>query len=464
MPTTQVLDDWAKKANMEENSEKVIAHKGDKNGDETDLFTRAEVSNLMKIIRNGLTESSNLNCVVQRDNPESPLHSVKSFEALHLKEQILRGVYAMGFNKPSKIQETALPALLADPPQNMIAQSQSGTGKTVAFIVAMVSRVDPSLNYPQVLCLAPTYELAIQIGEEAAYITQFCPEVKIKYVVRGEETPSKVTEHILIGTPGKMMDWSVKYKVFDIRKIKVFVLDEADVMIDIQGHHDQCIRIHKLLPKSCQMMFFSATYDQEVMDFAEFIVPNPIIIRLKREQESLDNIKQYVVRCSNHDSKYQAIKNIYGGVSIGQAIIFCHTRKNAAWLAAKMVTDGHAVTLLSGDLTVEQRLRILDRFRFGTEKVLISTNVLSRGIDVEQVTIVVNFDMPLDAHGKPDCESYLHRIGRAGRFGKYGIAINLVDSDESMKVCRTIEQHFQKKMHLLNTENPDDIEKMESGN
>lgn len=468
--------DWAKKAEDQEisNLVKKIELSQDKKGnaqnneeeekpsdEQADTASPADASLLMKIIRKGLVESKQ-DLEIQRKDPSSPLYSVKTFEALHLKPELLKGVYAMGFNAPSKIQETALPTLLADPPQNMIAQSQSGTGKTAAFVLAMLSRVDPTKNYPQVVCLSPTYELAIQTGEVAARMAQFCPEIKLKFAVRGEEVEkgAKLTDHIIIGTPGKIMDWGIKYKVFDLKKIKVFVLDEADVMIDTQGHHDQCIRIHKQLPKTCQMMFFSATYEKEVMEFAQYIVPNPIIIRLLREQESLDNIKQYYVRCKNQDEKYQAIQNIYGGITVGQAIIFCHTRKTAGWLAGKMSSDGHSVGVLSGDLNVEQRLAVLDRFRAGLEKVLITTNVLSRGIDVEQVTIVVNFDLPMDANGKADCETYLHRIGRTGRFGKNGIAINLVDSEKSMNICRTIENHFRKKISLLDAENSDEIEKI----
>lgn len=431
--------------------------------DEPEAFNPADASLLMKIIRKGLVESKQ-DLEVQRKNPMSPLYSVKTFEALHLKPELLQGVYAMGFNAPSKIQETALPTLLAEPPQNMIAQSQSGTGKTAAFVLAMLSRVNPTKNYPQVICLSPTYELAIQTGEVAAKMAKFCPEIKLRYAVRGEEISkgSKLTDHIIIGTPGKLLDWGIKFRAFDLKKISVFVLDEADVMIATQGHQDQCIRIHKQLSSSCQMMFFSATYEREVMEFAEYIVANPIVIRLAREQESLDNIKQYYVKCRNQDEKYQAISNIYGVITVGQAIIFCHTRKTAGWLSGKMSQDGHSVAVLSGDLTVEQRLAVLDRFRAGLEKVLITTNVLSRGIDVEQVTIVVNFDLPTDQQGRADCETYLHRIGRTGRFGKNGIAINLVDSDRSMAICRAIESHFQKRIQLLDAENSDEIEKIGS--
>lgn len=432
-----------------------------KSEESEEQISPAEKSLLQKIIRKGLVETTK-DLEIQRKDPTSPLYSIKTFEALHLKPALLKGVYAMGFNAPSKIQETALPTLLADPPQNMIAQSQSGTGKTAAFVLAMLSRVDPNKNYPQVLCLSPTYELAIQTGEVAAKMSQFCPEIRLKYAVRGEEIArgAKITDHIIIGTPGKVLDWAIKFRFFDLRKISVFVLDEADVMIATQGHQDQCIRLHKLLPPTCQMMFFSATYESAVMEFAELIVSNPLIIRLLKEEESLDNIKQYYVKCKNMEEKYTAITNIYGVITIGQAIIFCHTRKTAGWLAEKMSKDGHAVAVLSGDLTVEQRIAVLDRFRAGLEKVLITTNVLARGIDVEQVTIVVNFDLPMDQERRADCETYLHRIGRTGRFGKSGIAINLIDSSHAMELCKDIEKHFGKKIHYLDAEDADEIEKI----
>ena len=229
----------------------------------------------------------------------------------------------MGFNAPSKIQETALPTLLADPPQNMIAQSQSGTGKTAAFVLAMLSRVNTSLKHPQVLCLSPTLELALQIGEVASKMSQFCPDLTIRFAVRGEEIArgSKITENIIIGTPGKVLDWSIKFKFFDLKKITVFVLDEADVMIATQGHQDQSIRIHKNLGPHCQMLLFSATYDQAVMDFAENIVPNPVTIKLRREEESLDNIKQYYVNCDTPEAKYRSIANIYGVITIGNYFV-----------------------------------------------------------------------------------------------------------------------------------------------
>ncbi|XP_071494297.1 ATP-dependent RNA helicase DDX19A-like [Diadema antillarum] len=422
----------------------------------------AEASLLNKALHSRLihdTTSSQLE--VQQKDPNSPLHSVKSFDQLRLKDALLKGVYDMGFNAPSKIQETALPLLMAEPPKNMIAQSQSGTGKTAAFVLTMLSRVDND-QYPQALCLAPTYELALQIGKVVEEMGKHLHGVHIRYAVRGQRVGrgEKVTQQIVIGTPGTMLDWCIKFRSIDLSRIKVFVLDEADVMIATQGHQDQSIRIQKKLPTTCQMMLFSATYDNSVMKFAETVVPDPIVIRLRREEESLSNIKQYYVLCANKEEKAESLSNIYGAITIGQAMIFCQTKRTASWLAERMTREGHAVALLSGDLTVDQRVAVLTRFRDGKEKILITTNVMARGIDIEQVTVVVNFDLPVDMDGRADCETYLHRIGRTGRFGKSGLAINFVDGARTMAVMEKIQEHFGRKIERLSTDDVDEIERI----
>ncbi|XP_055515553.1 ATP-dependent RNA helicase DDX19A isoform X1 [Leucoraja erinacea] len=244
-----------KEANVKQDpSDKVEkTNKPDKSGDnadvkpdEDDREDKAAQSLLNKLIRSNLVQSSHQVEVLQRD-PNSPLYSVKSFEELHLKKDLLQGVYGMGFNRPSKIQETALPMMLAEPPQNLIAQSQSGTGKTAAFVLAMLSRVDLSQRHPQCLCLSPTYELALQTGQVIEQMGKFSPDIKLAYAVRGNrlEKGQRISEQIVIGTPGTVMDWCTKLRFIDTKKIKVFVLDEADVMIATQGHQDQSIRIQK---------------------------------------------------------------------------------------------------------------------------------------------------------------------------------------------------------------------------
>ncbi|XP_007118141.1 ATP-dependent RNA helicase DDX25 [Physeter macrocephalus] len=428
---------------------------------EEDRVELAANSLLNKLIRQSLVESSHQVEVLQKD-PSSPLYSVKTFEELRLKEELLKGIYAMGFNRPSKIQEMALPMMLAHPPQNLIAQSQSGTGKTAAFVLAMLSRVNALELFPQCLCLAPTYELALQTGRVVERMGKFCVDVQVMYAIRGNRIPrdTHVTKQIIIGTPGTVLDWCFKRRLIDLTKIRVFVLDEADVMIDTQGFSDQSIRIQRALPSECQMLLFSATFEDSVWQFAERIIPDPNVIKLRKEELTLNNIRQYYVLCRNRKDKYQALCNIYGGITIGQAIIFCQTRQNAKWLTVEMMQDGHQVSLLSGELTVDQRASVIQRFRDGKEKVLITTNVCARGIDVKQVTIVVNFDLPVNGAEEPDYETYLHRIGRTGRFGKKGLAFNMIEVDK-LPLLMKVQDHFNSNIKQLDPEDMDEIEKLE---
>ncbi|XP_062950220.1 ATP-dependent RNA helicase DDX25 [Cynocephalus volans] len=429
--------------------------------EEEGVVDLASNSLLNKLIHQSLVVSSHQVEVLQKD-PSSPLYSVKTFEELRLKKELLKGIYAMGFNRPSKIQEMALPMMLAYPPQNLIAQSQSGTGKTAAFVLAMLSRVNALELFPQCLCLAPTYELALQTGHVVERMGKFCADVQVIYAIRGNliSRGSDITKQIIIGTPGTVLDWCFKRKLIDLTKIRVFVLDEADVMIDTQGFSDQSIRIQRALPSECQMLLFSATFEDSVWRFARQIVPDPNVIKLRKEELTLSNIQQYYMLCENRKDKYQALCNVYGGITIGQAIIFCQTRRNAKWLTLEMMQDGHQVSLLSGELTVEQRASIIQRFRDGKEKVLITTNVCARGIDVKQVTIVVNFDLPVKQTQEPDYETYLHRIGRTGRFGKKGLAFNMIEVDK-LPLLKKIQDHFNSNIKQLDPKDLDEIEKIE---
>ncbi|XP_040472145.1 ATP-dependent RNA helicase DDX25 [Falco naumanni] len=369
----------------------------------------------------------------------------------------------MGFNRPSKIQGTALPIMLAYPPHNLIAQSQSGTGKTAAFVLAMLSRINAAEKYPQCLCLAPTYELALQIGRVIETIGRFCIDTKVTYAVRGNlvRQGTVVQEQIVIGTPGTMLDWCFKQKVIDMKKIGTFVLDEADIMIDTQGLSCQSIRIQRALPKGCQMLLFSATFRDTVRAFAMQIVSNPIVIKLREEELTLSNIRQYFFVCRGREEKYRALCNVYGSITIGQAMIFCQTRRSADWLSKEMSQDGHQVAILTAELTVAQRASVIQRFRDGKEKVLIATNVCARGIDVQQVTIVVNFSLPVNREREPDFETYLHRIGRTGRFGRRGIAFSMVQS-QNVGLVQMIEEHFQTKIKQLDPDDMDELENLEN--
>jgi ATP-dependent RNA helicase DDX19/DBP5 len=405
---------------------------------------------------------------VQQRDPNSPLFSAKSFEELNLTPEILKGLRAMNYMKPSKIQETALPLLLKTPPENMIAQSQSGTGKTAAFSLTVLSKVNINIPEPQALILSPTYELALQTGLVVDKMGQFLGvQDLIAYAVKGNRISrgTKITQPIVIGTPGSVVDWITRHKAFDATKLRILVLDEADIMINTQGHKDQTVRIKRSLNiDTCQCLLFSATYDERVLKFAKSIVKNPNILTLRREDETLDNIKQYYVRAPGEEKKLSALFNIYGILGTGQAVIFCKTKKTAKQVAVTMNAQGFAVALLSSDLGVEERANCIRRFQQGLERVLISTNVTSRGIDVEQVTMVVNFDLPDHRNEETgrleaDCETYLHRIGRTGRFGKQGIAINMISDDRDRDTMKTIEAHFKIQIEPLDPHDIDDMER-----
>ncbi len=332
-PTTKPEDEVAKKleslnTNGTDNNSQDSTTNNNETKDEKEDSASADASLLKKLLRSRLDEGES-SVEIERQNPESPLYSVKRFEDLNLKPELLKGLYSMGFTKPSKIQETALPNLLNDPPQNLIAQSQSGTGKTAAFVLAMLSRIDPTLEYPQALCLAPTMELASQIHDVVSQMGQFVSNLKIALGIKGKHVPKFVPlkEQIIIGTPGTCFDWSSpRINCFSLKKIKIFCLDEADVMIDQQGHQDICIRIVKGLMPTCQMMLFSATYKGPVIEFATKIVKEPLIIRLRRNEESLSCIKQFYVKCENFESKYRSLTNIFSLMTVGQSVIFCQVR------------------------------------------------------------------------------------------------------------------------------------------
>lgn len=192
-------------------------------------------------------------------------------------------------------------------------------------------------------------------------------------------------EQIVIGTPGTMLDWCFKRRLLNMRRICMFVLDEADVMIDTQGFSSQSIRIQRALPKDCQMLLFSATFKETLWKFALQIVSRPIIIKLRQEELTLTNIRQYYFVCRNWEQKYEALCNLYGSITIGQAMIFCQTRRSADWLSVKMIQDGHQVAMLTAELSIVQRADVIQRFRDGKEKVLITTNVCARETKIKRL-------------------------------------------------------------------------------
>ncbi|KAI0330254.1 DEAD-domain-containing protein [Cubamyces sp. BRFM 1775] len=405
----------------------------------------------------------------QQADPNSPLYSAKTFEELGLHQDLLKGIYDMGFSKPSKIQERALPLLLSNPPQNMIGQSQSGTGKTAAFVLTMLSRVDFSINKPQALCLAPSRELARQIMSVVVAMGKFTP-VQTEYAIRDNlpKGASNITAQIIVGTPGTMTDL-IRRKVLDVSEVKVFVLDEADNMLDKDGLGEQTLRVKNMLPKNrpVQIILFSATFPDHVRNFAAKFAPNANKIELQRNELSVDNIRQFYMDCRNEEHKYEVLVSLYSLLTIGQSIIFCQHRHTADRISQRMTAEGHKVASLHGAKDAAERDAIIDNFREGKEKVLITTNVIARGIDILQVNMVVNYDLPLmnerDHYGnkedaRPDIETYIHRIGRTGRFGRKGISINFVHDKATWQQMEQIEKATGKQIIRIETNDLDAME------
>ncbi|KAL7269587.1 RNA helicase required for poly(A+) mRNA export [Rhizina undulata] len=392
-------------------------------------------------------------------DPNSPLFSVKRFEDLGLSKELLEGIYLMNFKKPSKIQERALPLLLANPPTNMIGQSQSGTGKTAAFVLTMLSRVDMSVDQVQALCLAPSRELARQIMEVVQNMGKFT-QVKTQFAIPNMvQRGQKIDAHIVVGTPGTVLDL-IRRRQLPVEHIKVFVLDEADNMLDQQGLGDQCVRVKATMPKTTQIVLFSATFPDEVVNYANRFSPDANQITLKHEELTVDGIKQLYMDCESEEDKYRVLVELYHLLTIGSSIIFVKKRETATEIQRRMEADGHKVAALHGAFDGTERDKVIDDFRSGKAKVLITTNVLARGIDVATVSLVVNYDIPLDQNSRPDPQTYLHRIGRTGRFGRVGVSISFVHDKRSWQELNDIQQYFGVEMTRVPTDNVDEVERI----
>ncbi|KAI1425734.1 ATP-dependent RNA helicase DBP5 [Xylaria sp. FL1777] len=398
---------------------------------------------------------------LQKDR-EHPLGSATTFQELGLPHEVLEGLNALKFLKPSKVQEKALPLMLADPPRNMIAQSQSGTGKTAAFVTTVLSRVDFSqAATPQALLLAPSRELARQIQGVITTIGQFIPNLGVSAAIPGSiPRGGSIDKAIVVGTPGTVTDL-IRRRQFDTRALKVLVIDEADNMLDQQGLGDQCSRVKGMLPKTIQILLFSATFPDKVLKYATSFAPSANIIKLKVQELTVKGISQMYMDCPGEADKYEILCKLYGLMNIGSSIIFVKTRESASRIQQSMVRDGHKVSVLHGAYEGSERDALLDEFRTGKSKVLITTNVLARGIDVSTVSMVINYDIPMKGAGDAthDTETYLHRIGRTGRFGRVGVSITFISDKKSFTALHAIAEDLQIDLVALSPDDWDETEK-----
>jgi translation initiation factor 4A len=372
----------------------------------------------------------------------SDIKIVTSFDEMNLHDDLLRGIYAYGFEKPSAIQQRGIMPILEG--SDTIAQAQSGTGKTATFSISCLQRLDLRVSKTQALILAPTRELAQQIQKVVRDLGDFLQVTSHACIggtlVRDDVRALQQGIQIVVGTPGRVYDM-INRQVLNLSKVKMFVLDEADEMLS-RGFKDQIYDVFQHLPPEVQVCLFSATMPADILDISNRFMRNPQRILVKRDELTLEGIKQFYVAVEREDWKFETLCDLYETLTITQAIIYCNTRRKVDWLTDKMGQRDFTVSSMHGDMTGQERELIMREFRSGSSRVLITTDLLARGIDVQQVSLVINYDLP------PNRENYIHRIGRSGRFGRKGVAINFVTNDD-VRAMRELEAFYNTQIEEM---------------
>lgn len=345
-----------------------------------------------------------------------------NWDDLDISDKLLRGIYAYGYEKPSTIQSKTCRPIMAG--HDVIAQSQSGTGKTASFVIGTLTKIDDTLDELQAVILSPTRELSIQIHSVITNLTNCWPELRSHCVVGGVPIKDDISyfkknnPHVVVATTGRLLDL-IKRRIVNTKFVKILVLDEADELLQ----NNFQIQIRELVSKmesDIQILLFTATVPDDMMTVTKKFMRNPYIISIQSEKLSLDGIKQYYCAVTNDVQKVETLKDIYSQISISQSIIYCNSVNRTMILYEELKSESFPVAFIHSTMDKSERSTIFNSFKSGKYRVLISTDITSRGIDIQQVGVVINFDIPV-------CKfTYLHRIGRSGRWGRKGIAINFV--------------------------------------
>ena len=369
-------------------------------------------------------------------------------EVLDLKPNLLRGIYAFGFEKPSAIQQKALYPMTLRPAKDIIAQAQSGTGKTGAFVTGILQIIDTKNPVTQALILAPTHELAGQTKQVMDNIGRFL-KVKTQLLVGGtsvekdKQLLTEETPHVVIGTPGRVHDM-FRRKYLNSSTLQLLVIDEADEMLS-SGFKEQMYKIFQYTPNEIQIGLFSATMPTDLQELTDKFLRHPVKILVKADQLTLQGIAQYYINLEDDLQKYETIKDLFSSLTVSQAIIYCNSTRRVDDLQEAMTSDNFPVKKIHGKMPDDERKAVHKEFKAGGCRVLITSDLFARGIDVQQVSIVINFDIPRNEH------TYLHRIGRSGRWGRKGIAINFQTKHDATRL-KKFEEYYQTQI----TEMPSD--------
>mgnify|MGYP000312262638 FL=1 len=370
---------------------------------------------------------------------------IKNWDDLNLKNDLLRGIYSYGFEKPSEIQQLAIYPIVQK--KDVIAQAQSGTGKTGTFSISTLQTIDTDINECQAVIIAPTRELVSQISGVVEKLGTFMENLKVKTLVGGTSVSDDInalknnTPQVVVGTPGRIFDMIRRRKLV-ASTVRLFILDEADEMLSY-GFQEQIQTIFQYFNENVQTAIFSATMPDEIIDITKKFMNDPVKLTMKAETLSLDGIEQFFVATMNEDDKYNWLNGLFNKMNLTSTIIFVNDIQKVIDLYHRMLQDGFPVCHIHSSLTKEQRTETIDEFKQNKYHIMISSNLTARGIDIQQLNMVINYDIPNDVH------TYLHRIGRSGRWGRKGTAINFVCLKDVQRMKR-IETHYKINIGELN--------------
>lgn len=376
--------------------------------------------------------------VVVNEGEIDPSFNFTAWNELDIETSLLRGIYGYGFEKPSSIQQQAIKPLIMG--RDIVIQAHSGTGKTATFAIGSLANIDLTLNDTQVLVLSPTKELTIQTAKVFTGLGSMMNGLRIKtlyggaHFEEGNAFSNKETPHIICGCPGKVFDMMRRSRI-SCKNIKLVILDEADEVLS-SGFKDQVYNIFQYFNSTIQVALVSATLPDSINSIIDKIMRNPVRISVKREMLTLEGITQHYIAVEDDRQKYATLKDLYSLISISSSIIYCNSVKRVQDLYEAMKEDDFSVCRIHSGMERGEREKSFDDFRVGRTRVLISSNVTARGIDIQQVSIVVNFDIPKCVN------TYLHRIGRSGRWGRKGVGINLITRRDVTKL-KEIEEYYQ---------------------
>lgn len=378
-------------------------------------------------------------------NEDNNYKSVEKWDDIEdLKESLLRGIYSHGFETPSPIQKQAIMPMIDG--KDVVAQAQSGTGKTGAFSVSTLQIIDTNIKKTQALIMAPTRELAMQIHGVIDQLSGHMENVKTQLLVGGTSIDEDVynlkhnTPHIIVGCPGRVHDMMKRNNIKN-KDIKLIILDEADEMLCV-GFKEQVYNIFQFLNKDVQVGLFSATLPYEINSLTDKFMRNPIKILVKSEMLTLEGISQYYIAIEDDEQKFIALKDLFNTISMSQCIIYCNSVKRVQDLYEAMLNENYPVCCIHSGMEKDERTQAYKSFKSGSFRVLISSNVTARGIDIQQVSTVINFDICKDVH------TYLHRIGRSGRWGRKGVGINFI-TKRDVNMIKLIEKHYNTQIDEL---------------